>query len=185
MYGTYSDTDYVTNILAVYDAASPDAIADGTDWYPRMTAIIAEHAERTGRDMLTVAAVYAATSINTPWKRNVVLATIALETGRLDSGTLGMVCDKVNAVLSGIDVDTALVGDKVRSFARNLAGDTDAVTVDRWAHRVATNGAESSVPTGKRYATVAAAYRVAASMRNVDPATMQAVTWTVARGTAS
>lgn len=184
MYGPYSTNDYVASILRTFDAATDDEFAAGMDWYPSMTRTIAEHATGSTLSMHAIAGIFAATSINTPWKRNVALATMAIENGRLDGGTLGMVIAKVNAILSGVDVDTALQGDKVRSFARNLSGDYDAVTVDRWAHRVATNGAESSVPTGKRYEAIAAAYRIAAAQRGVTPAAMQAITWTVARGTA-
>lgn len=179
--------DYVTSILAVFDTATPAAIADGTEWYPAMHRIMREHAARSGMTARQCAAIYAATSINTPWKRNMVLAAQAIADGGLHAGTLGMVCRKVNGIIAGNDIDSTLTSDpanrKLVNFTRNLSGDYDAVTVDRWAHRVATNGNRSDVPSGKTYETIADAFRTAARMRGVSPATMQAVTWVVARGT--
>lgn len=183
----FSTTDYIANILSVYDRASDEQRRDGIDWYPAMTRIMREHAAQSEFSIRQCAAVYAATSINTPWARNMVLAAQALKDGSLNAGTLGMVCRKVNAILAGEDIDSTLSADagnrKLRNFTRNLSGDYDAVTVDRWAHRVATNGVESSVPSGDRYETIALAFRAAALMRGVNPATMQAVTWCVMRGT--
>jgi hypothetical protein len=106
----------------------------------------------------------------------------------MTGGTLGMIVRKVNAILAGTDIATTLSADpknlKIVNFARNLAGDLNAVTVDRWAHRVATNGERSDVPTGDLYRAIAEAYEIAASMRGVSPATMQAATWVAVRGSA-
>lgn len=184
----YTDTDYVTNILAYYDRATPDAVRDGQEWYPAMYRIMREHARKSPYSAAQCAAVYAATSINTPWARNLALAAQSIADGGLYAGTLTMVRNKVNAILSGADIDSALTSDpkrmKLVNFRRNLSGDYDAVTVDRWAHHVATDGEKRTVPNGKLYDTIAAAYRTAAALRGVTPATMQAVTWVVARGKA-
>jgi hypothetical protein len=178
---------YIESILATYDKASEQDIADGTEWYPAMFRLMREHSKRSGYTVAQCAAVYAATSINTPWKRNLVLAAQAIAEHGLHAGTLGMVCRKVNAILSGADIDSSLTADpsnmKLVNFRRNLSGDYQSVTVDRWAHRVATDGARSDVPSGKRYHEIVEAFKQAAIARNVNPATMQAVTWCVARGT--
>jgi hypothetical protein len=180
--------DYVESILTVYDKATPADIADGADWYPAMFRLMREHSHVSGLSVRQCAAIYAATSINTPWRRNLVLAAEAIANFGLQGGTLGMVVRKVNAIIAGDDIDTTLTSDpanrKIVNFTRNLSGDYDAVTVDRWAHRVATNGERGDVPTGKLYEAIADAFREAARLRNVNPATMQAVTWVVARGTA-
>jgi hypothetical protein len=115
-----------------------------------------------------------------------------------------MVIRKVRAILDGENVETVLSpsGDnrKIVNFTRNLAGDMSAVTVDRWAQRIATDFADcrergerpcasngrhacGHVPTGDEYETIASAYRDAADACGVSPATMQAVTWCVVRGT--
>jgi len=180
--------DYVTSILHYYDAATDAERADGADWYPAMHRLMREHSTVSGMTVRQCAAIYAATSINTPWARNLELAARAIADGGLTSGTLGMVVRKVNAIVAGADIDSTLTADpnnrKIVNFTRNLSGDYESVTVDRWAHRVATMGARSDVPTGKLYEAIADAFRTAATMRGVSPATMQAVTWVVARGSA-
>jgi hypothetical protein len=81
---------------------------------------------------------------------------------------------------------SVLNGPKVRAFYSNIMGDTDAVTVDTWAVRVATGRtgkhAEWTIGTKRRYAAVADAYRRAAVILGVDPRTVQAATWVAARG---
>jgi hypothetical protein len=186
---TWTDDDaFVGNIVATFERATDAMLADGADWYPAMFRIMREHAALTSLSVAQCAAIYAATSINTPWARNLALAAQAIAEGGLHAGTLTMVRNKVNAIINGADIDATLSADadnlKLKSFARNLSGDYDTVTVDRWAHRVATAGMRSDVPSGDRYRRIADAYRVAARMCNVDPATMQAVTWVVQRGKA-
>jgi hypothetical protein len=178
---------YVANILATYDRATAQQRKDGEEWYPAMFRIMREHAEVTGYSIAQCAAVYAATSINTSWSINLTLAARALADGGLSGGTLGMVVDKVNRILAGDDIDSTLSGDpsnfKLRQFYRNLSGNYFRVTVDRWARRIATGDyASKSVPKGREYECIARAYVHAALRRNVTPATMQAVTWCVARG---
>ena len=72
-------------------------------------------------------------------------------------------------------------GPKTRAFARNISGDREAVTVDVWACRVAGID-ETKLSRVGVYEAVAQAYRDAASVKGVDPATMQATTWVTARG---
>lgn len=180
--------NHVSNILAVYDRATETELRDGATWYPSMARIMREHAATSNYTSEQCAAVYAANSINTPWARNIALAAKAIADNGMTGGTLGMVVRKVNAILNGADIDATLTSDKnnmkIVNFRRNLNGDLQAVTVDRWANRVATNGADSSVPKGAKYIELANAYIEAARLRNVDPATMQAVTWCVVRESA-
>lgn len=180
--------DYVSSILHHYDMATDGQRAAGADWYPAMAREMAALARESGYSVEQVAAVFAANSINTPWQRNLLLARAAIADRGMTRGTLSIIVRKVNAILAGADIDSTLTSDrnnlKIVNFRRNLAGDLQAVTVDRWAHRVATMGERSNVPTGRIYREIAAAYVEAARQRGVDPATMQAVTWTVARGTA-
>lgn len=179
---------YVNSILDYYDRADSEALKDGANWYPAMHRIMKEHARTSSVTVAQAAAIYAATSINTPWARNLELAARAIAENGLTDGTLTMVRRKVAAILAGDDIDTALTADpkrkKLVNFRRNLSGDYQSVTVDRWAHHVATDGKVRTVPNGTLYDTLADAYRTAAAMRGVTPATMQAVTWVVARGKA-
>lgn len=181
--------DYVASILHHWHAADDATIAEGRAWYPSIARTIRREARASGYTVAQVAAVYAANSINTPWARNLTLASAAIADRGMTGGTLGMVVRKVNAILQGADIDSTLTADpnnrKIVNFRRNLSGDYQAVTVDRWAHRVATMGERSDVPTGAMYEAIAEAYRTVAEMVGETPATVQAVTWVVARGKAA
>ena len=187
-------TGWIANILATYRRADEALLADGRAWYPGMHAVMRAHADETGLTVRQCAAIYAANSINTPWARNVSLASGALadiRDGRApyaNGGTLGMIIRKVSAIIDGADIDTTLSADpnnlKIRSFCANMSGDYDAVTVDRWAMRIAyglTSG--GYVPTGEEYRAIADAYRAVAVLVGETPATVQAVSWCVIRGT--
>ena len=181
--------DYVESILAVYDAATDAELRAGEDWYPTMTATMRRHAAESGYSIEQCAAVYAACSANTQWVQNVRLACRAIADGGLTGGTLTNTVSKVNAILAGADIDSTIAVDakslKLRNFIRNLSGCVDSVTVDRWARRIATRGAQSDVPKGDLYRKIAEAYITAALWRNTEPSTMQAVTWVVVTGTAA
>ncbi len=181
--------DYVASILHYWEQADETAIREGREWYPSIHRTIRREARKSGLSVAQVAAIYAANSINTPWKRNVELASRAVAERGMTGGTLGMVVRKVNAIVAGADIDSTLTSDpnnrKIVNFRRNLSGDYASVTVDRWAHRVATRGERSDVPTGATYEAIAAAYRTVADMLGETPATVQAVTWVVARGKAA
>lgn len=76
----------------------------------------------------------------------------------------------------------ALKGAKTNAFARNIAGDSSAVTIDVWMMRAA--GMETDSPNLTQYAELAMAVeRVAARMR-VDNSTAQALIWIRFRGSA-
>jgi hypothetical protein len=181
--------DYESSILHYWRQADDTVVAEGRAWYPSIVRTIRKSARTSGYSVAQVAAVYAANSINTPWARNLALAERAITDGGMVGGTLGMVVRKVNAILQGADIDSTLTSDprnlKIVNFRRNLSGDYQSVTVDRWAHRVATMGARDDVPTGATYEAIATAYRNVAAMLGETPATVQAVTWVVARGKAA
>jgi hypothetical protein len=198
--------DYVSNIRSFYDRASAQDIIDGRTWYPSMARIMREHANRSGLRVRQCAAIYAATSINTPWSRNLALAAQSIndyENGYdalRNGGTLRMVVSKVRRIIASTDdtdIDAILTKDrnnyKIVSFTRNLCDD-DAVTVDRWAYRIATNfeGCTCTrsnthgcgkVPTGREYIAIANAYREVAKLVNERVQDLQAITWCVVRGT--
>lgn len=181
--------EYESSILHYWQQADTATVAEGRAWYPSIARTIRRESRASGYSVAQVAAVYAANSINTPWARNIELASRAIAERGMTGGTLGMVVRKVNAILQGADIDTTLTADpnnrKIVNFRRNLSGDYQSVTVDRWAHRVATRGERSDVPTGATYEAIATAYRNVAAMVGETPATVQAVTWVVARGKAA
>lgn len=173
------------NITSVYRAATEGQKADGLLWYATANAIAAE----LDSDIDRAAGVLAALSPQTDWDRNVSLARTLYAEGSLNGGGLGANLRRAEAVLASNWRDVfgkdAL---KIRAFAACIADpqDTDAVCVDRHAVDIAdgtVSGKDAKSLTPKRYAEYADAYRRAARILGVSPATVQAVTWVVHRET--
>lgn len=177
----------VRRILRTFDRATTADIEAGARWYDEAGTLAASLAGRGGNlDSLERAAVVIAhLSPRTSWARNVATA-VAVANGEWESarelGAMGALLDRARRAVDAADPwetfgPTAL---KTKSFARNIAGDREAVTVDVWACRVADLD-ETALGRKGAYDAVAHAYRLAARHRGVDPATMQATTWIVAR----
>jgi hypothetical protein len=75
-------------------------------------------------------------------------------------------------------------GDKTWNFYRNLCGEVDAVTCDRWACRAA-GLPDSTHQSHGGYAFLADCYRDAAAECGIDPCAAQAIAWCEIRGRAS
>ncbi len=148
-----------------------------------MVRIIEKYSQDTGYTKEQCSGVFAATSINTKWDRNLLLANKALTVGLVKEDALGIVVKKVESILSGtVNVEDALSkfptrNQKILNFKRNLSGNFFAVTVDRWAHRVATKDTTATTPKGKRYSSIMDAYIEVAQLVNLAPAEVQAITW--------
>lgn len=89
--------------------------------------------------------------------------------------------DKAARILAGEDPLSVLGGDKVRSFYRNLTGDSAAVTIDR--HAIAISGwtgkgvSSAGVPTSRAYSRIATAFKFAGENVGLLPCQVQALTW--------
>lgn len=75
----------------------------------------------------------------------------------------------------------ALNGRKTNAFARNIAGDKDAVTIDVWMIRAAGMDAAKGV-NDTEYRILAEVVKELAADRNMYPATAQALIWIIVRG---
>lgn len=170
----------VRRILATFDRATTFDIESGARWYDE-TGQLAASLATDGVTLEQAASVIAALSPRTSWSRNVAGATALLKSGPSAARAVGCMTRNVEtARLARRDGFAALNGPKTAAFARNIAGDREAVTVDVWAMRVASLDEDLLTRKGA-YDAVAHAYRLAARRRGVDPATMQATTWIVAR----
>ncbi len=183
MPATMAPTDYQANIMAAFLTSSEGQRLRGRAWYRRMTACMQAYADRgMVPDAASAGGVYASFSINTQWKTNIRLARKFLRGGTVR--TMGGNIAKATACKSGIPL-TDVVKDanalKIRSFACNMGGCRDCVTVDRHAHNVATNGARTYVPKGDEYRTIADAYRTVAAIVGETPADLQAIAWVALR----
>jgi hypothetical protein len=177
----------VRRICKAFRAATAADLAAGLGWYAEALsvaqAIDPAHPERA-------AGVIAALSPQCQWGTNVAWARTVIAAADSGAGTPRVHTTAMRAqamrIAKGEPALSVLNGPKVRAFYANIIGDTDAVTVDVWATRVATGltgkDAERAISTPSRYASVANDYRRAAEILGVTPREVQAATWVAARG---
>jgi hypothetical protein len=202
MYCTIPNCTHCTNIRTARINASAHSINEGNAWYATTGTWMNEASKRTNKQAHIIAAVYAAFSINTKWALNKKHAETFIDmyingTHREFTGTLGM---NIRKAIAYIEQDThdfnTMVKDannyKIRNFTCNLTNDCihdiECVTIDRWAHRIATAFADCNdtiankhscghVPTGTEYIALAKCYRTVAKEFNETARTLQAITW--------
>ena len=123
--------------------------------------------------------VMSAFSPRVHWSRNKTLAELYLQ-GEATPG-LGQSRRNADAVMvQGFD---ALRGAKTHAFARNMYGDTDAVTID--VHMMRAAGFDDhDAPTIVQYRELSVAVRRLARKRKMQPRDMQALIWIMQRGRA-
>lgn len=185
--GTMADT--VARILATWARATDTDHESGARWYGSdATAVLGAMVAAGAPSAEAAAAVVAHLSPRTTWARNVAGAMAMVTGGRAAASALGCMganMDRAEKALASDDPINTLNGPKTRRFALNLLGDREAVTVDVWAARVAMGDSvsdpEKVLARVGVYDACEAAYREAAHRVGVDPTTMQATTWIVAR----
>jgi hypothetical protein len=181
VYGITYET-IIRRILATFDRATVSDLESGARWYDEAGSLAASLAVHVDGSIERAASVISALSPRTSWDRNVAGATALLVSGPKAARDLGCIGANVERARASRDLGFAGLGNgpKTNAFARNIAGDRESVTVDVWACRVADLD-ETLLGRKGAYDMVADAYRAAARRRGVDPATMQATTWIVAR----
>lgn len=179
-------------IIETYRAATPETIARGLAWYGDALDVALTMTELD--DTLTLeaaAAVIAAYSPQLPWVANKRAALTFARSGSREAGVMNSSHDRATRVCGQADPISALnpIGraPKIESFARNIMGDTDSVTIDVWAVRVALgdrDDADKILARRNVYRDLADCYRKAAAELGVAPSAVQAVTWCQIRGRA-
>ena len=170
----------VRRILRVWDRASVSDVEAGARWYDEAGDLATSLGATVGREHAAV--IIAHLSPRTTWARNVASAVMLVEKGERYPGAIEALYDRARASLDFEDPFESFgpAARKTWSFAHNILGDREIVTVDVWACRVADLD-ETALGRKGAYDAVEHAYRLAARRRGVDPATMQATTWIVAR----
>lgn len=177
VYGVTLET-VVRRIVRTFERATASDIEAGARWYDEAGDLAVDLAAHHGHTVEQTASVIAALSPRTTWSRNVAGAALLVEHDEVLPGLIGRNVETARVALAhGYD---ALNGPKTSRFARNIAGDRESVTVDVWAARVADLDEDLLTRKGA-YDAVEHAYRLAARRVGVDPATVQATTWIVAR----
>lgn len=148
-------------------------------WYVEANAVARQLSVTHNLPLEVTASVIAAFSPRTPWVRNVYLATEFLDGNRV--GALGVsISNAEHSLEVGFD---ALKGQKTNAFARNIAGDMNAVTIDTWMLKAA--GLDSRKGANKTvYNALSEAVRAVARTHGLSPAVTQALIWIIVRGSA-
>lgn len=175
----------VNRVLRWFDKASERDLIDGVRWYDEQRAFCQTLASCPDFDGETLgleraAEVVAALSPRTQWSVNVAGATLLVTHRETMPNLLGRNVEMAVSVLEGARLAAVTKGPKIQAFAKNLAGDTEVVTVDVHA-AYAVGVDEGTLSRVGCYDAVAEAYRAAAVARGIEPSEMQAVVWLGAR----
>lgn len=171
-------------ILSTYGLRSPWDYSQGMVWYGAARTECQALAEWKGFDLKRVVWAVAALSPQLKWERNIAAAR-AVMSGRISyAGVYSSNIEKaVHILFDATDWERWLSGPKVTSFAANIWGDPDTVTVDTWAWRIATGAGLWAPPKGldRQYEAISNAYRSVAGRVGIEPRQMQAITWITVR----
>lgn len=175
--------EFTHNLLHLYRHET--TVADcslGNDWYDNAHRMMQEWSDSYGFSIATCACVTAAISPQCEWSRNLIIADDILA-GRIPSiyGALPLNVSKAQRIANDRAsnmLDYFPQGPKVSSFACNLAGDYDVVTVDTHAVQAACGDVEVTISLHwPAYAVFAEAYQRAAIKAHLQPAVFQAIIW--------
>lgn len=159
----------------------------GAEWYDKTRAELHRIFGPEDGDMMVK--FLAATSPNTTVPSNVTLALKAFKQYKLgqefagenpkDPGYLPVVKDMLNAIRNGEDLDQ-VGGLKVQSFRKNLMGEADPVTIDRWMKRIFNFTSKGSI-TDPQYKFMDYQVTRIAKQLNMEPRQVQAAMWKAIR----
>lgn len=189
----YSVRKVRASLLRTFNSASDENILAGLTWYHDAHEFAADLARATDLDLVTVAAVIAALSPQTRWETNKAAAVELLKNGTRYPGMLISNYERAKRVLAASPVDALAAlqirgedsAPKIASFARNILGDEQRVTVDVWAARAALGGsadAERLLSRVGMYEAIAAQYRWLARRVGVTAPQAQAIVWVALTG---
>lgn len=158
----------------------------GAEWYDKTREELHKVFGQKDGDLMI--RLLAATSPNTTVPSNVTLALKAFQQmkqgedfhGEGDSpGYLPVVKDMLRAIRDGGDED-AVGGLKVQSFRKNLLGETDPVTIDRWMKRIFNFKSAGSI-TDPQYKFMDYQVTRLAKKLDMQPRQVQAALWKAIR----
>lgn len=167
-------------ILAVFARATAADIEAGASWYHEAQELALSLGSSSGYGIEHAAAVISHLSPRTTWARNYSGAVYLMTYGEQGPGIIGANHQRAVDSLASEDPESTFGGPKTLRFYRNIIGDTEAVTVDVWAARVA-GVDETLLSRVGVYDAVEVAYQRAARRVGLEPSTLQATTWVVAR----
>ncbi len=179
------DMNYENTYRQIVKSAKASQVEQATQWYADAEAVaheIVDIYKTRGMDVSLeqAASIVSAFSPRQRWSTNVRQAL------RFAHGDDTMRCLPNNLKMAqraleiGFD---ALNGKKTNSFARNIAGDENAITIDIWMMRSA--GLTKDSPNKTDYSQLSEAIEKIAMETAMTPRTIQALVWIVYRGSAA
>jgi hypothetical protein len=176
------------NLQAVLDLATEADWAAGLSWYVRAHENAVLLSTRYGISTEQAAGIIAALSPQNGWENNLTAADLFLTDPSVDVH-FHDACQKARAILSGADPLSALRGQKVRSFYRNIVEPTrnGAVTIDRHAAAILcglptpewNRRFQKTLERRHFYRLATGVYRAEARRLGLLPHQVQAVAWLV------
>lgn len=167
---------------ALVRTATPAQWEEAAQWYPTVQDIANTVALEYGVSLEVAASVFSAFSPMKHYTRNLFLFTEYFAGNPTPSiGNDREVADR--AMIHGFGA-FGKDAKKTYNFARNIAGDHTAVTIDSHMIEAAGYPKEMRVSSNKRYGMFTRVVTKIAGDYGVSPATMQALIWIVERGAA-
>jgi hypothetical protein len=177
--------NYEDTYRQIVKSAKASQIEQATQWYADAEAVAHEivdiyKSRNMDVSLEQAASIVSAFSPRQRWSTNVRQAL------RFAHGDDTMRCLPNNLKMAqraleiGFD---ALNGKKTNSFARNIAGDENAITIDIWMMRSA--GLTKDSPNKTDYSQLSEAIEKIAQETAMTPRTIQALVWIVYRGSAA
>ncbi len=164
------------NLLTIYERYKETvSFRTGMFWYDEKGEEIRKIAEYYHHTPEIVAAMVAVTSPAVPWDKNIEGVESLLQGGTA-MGYKKNIQKAIEIMNTG---NLNLVsGQKVTSFYRNLLGDMDAVTIDRWQARIALNNLMYNKSLHeKEYKIIEEVHNSVSEQVGVVPARLQSGLW--------
>jgi hypothetical protein len=167
----------IRNYSDILDSATLEQGLVAMGWYDEAHAIARSLSDLCGLSIEKCASIIAAFSPRERWASNVKYAHMFI-----NGGTPPTLTNNINMAYAAMSLGfNALNGRKTNAFARNIAGDKDAVTIDVWMIRAAGMDANKGV-NDTEYRILAEVVKELAANRGMYPATAQALIWIIVRG---
>lgn len=175
----------VKRILRSLDNADWDTLTAGEEWYSEAEDLVLRLSYQSEYTTDQIACAMAHLSPRLRWKQNVEAIVQLVTKGTIPGYVMSGPAKRARKALVAAD-PFATFGKRAKktlSFARNINGDVDAVTVDVWIAKVV-GITEDQLKLVGVYDSVAHAFRLAAKRRGFTPSALQAIVWIVVRGSA-
>ena len=176
--------NYENTYREIVKQAKPSQIEQATQWYADAELLASDliriyQSRGINLTLEHTASVISSFSPRQRWNRNMVQA-LEFAHGGEPKGLKNNLRMAQQSQEIGFD---ALKGQKTNAFARAIAGDDEAVTIDVWMCYAA--GLDTNAPNKTQYRELSEAVRIVASEMKMTPRVMQALIWIIYRGSAA